>query len=310
MQTEKISQGPQPRFAIGISVRDDVTDASTFDLALTPRTVTNKKPTMPTAQAHQKALLDKLQAMSGRKSLYEVWFDFVTCFAIAIANQHDLRPEVRAAREDEYLKTVGRYSRDDVLAISECCAHAAMAMQLSGYEDVLGRAYMEMGLGNKWAGQFFTPDSVCQLMAGITMDRAHMRRCVTERGFLTASDPAIGAGAMVIALASQLAQEGFDPGRHLHVTGQDIDRKAVLMSYVQLSLVGVPAALIVGNTLTMEAREVWYTPAHIHGGWSRKLGLLTANPALRSQAHARPAQPGEEEVGNEADLPLPTLRAA
>lgn len=29
--------------------------------------------------------------------------------------------------------------------------------------------------------------------------------------------------------------------------------------------------VILGNTLALEEREHWFTPAHILGGWSRKL---------------------------------------
>jgi hypothetical protein len=43
------------------------------------------------------------------------------------------------------------------------------------------------------------------------------------------------------------------------------------MAYLQLSLLHIPAVVILGNTLALEEREHWFTPAHILGGWSRKL---------------------------------------
>jgi len=36
--------------------------------------------------------------------------------------------------------------------------------------DVLGGVFSELDLGNKWAGQFFTPDPVCRMMAAMTFD--------------------------------------------------------------------------------------------------------------------------------------------
>lgn len=53
------------------------------------------------------------------------------------------------------------------------------------------------------------------------------------------------------------------------MTAIDIDPRAVHMAYAQLSLLHVPARLIVGNALSGEIREQWFTPAHILGGWAR-----------------------------------------
>lgn len=41
---------------------------------------------------------------------------------------------------------------------------------------------------------------------------------------------------------------------------QDIDIRCVWMAYIQLSLYGIPAMVIHGNTLTMEEWDRWYTP--------------------------------------------------
>ena len=44
------------------------------------------------------------------------------------------------------------------------------------------------------------------------------------------------------------------------------------MNFLQLSLLHVPAVVIHGNTLTLQAWSHWYTPAHILGEWQWKLG--------------------------------------
>ncbi len=51
----------------------------------------------------------------------------------------------------------------------------------------------------------------------------------------------------------------------------DIDATAAHMTYIQLSLYHVPAVVHIGNTLANTVRETFYTPAHVMGGWSRKL---------------------------------------
>ena len=44
------------------------------------------------------------------------------------------------------------------------------------------------------------------------------------------------------------------------LVAQDIDIRCVWMAYIQLSLYGIPAVVIHGNTLTMETWSQWYTP--------------------------------------------------
>jgi hypothetical protein len=65
---------------------------------------------------------------------------------------------------------------------------------------------------------------------------------------------------------------------------QDIDAKAARMTYVQLALLGVPAVVVTGNTLTLEERERWYTPAHVMFGWSQRL----RQRRQPDQAHPQP----------------------
>jgi hypothetical protein len=66
------------------------------------------------------------------------------------------------------------------------------------------------------------------------------------------------------------AKRGLNYQQQLHMTGIDIDERAIHVAYTQLPLLHIPTALYVGNTLIMEMREVWYTPAHIMGGWNFK----------------------------------------
>ena len=43
------------------------------------------------------------------------------------------------------------------------------------------------------------------------------------------------------------------------------------MAYIQFSLMHIPAVVYVGNTLSMEMHDVFYTPAHFTGLWDSKL---------------------------------------
>lgn len=219
------------------------------------------------AATHRKDLMKALRANAHRHDLWSVWSDFVGMSAIALSNTVDLRQ--RDEREAEYLRIVGRYRADEV----ERFAHALGSLQLcfhtGGHDDVLGSVFMELELGNKWAGQFFTPYHLCEAMAAMTLQDARQR--IDRDGFITVLDPATGGGAMLIAAAEYLAQQEIAVPLRMHATAQDIDAKAARMTYVQLSLLGVPAVVVTGNTLTLEERERWYTPAHVMFGWSQRL---------------------------------------
>ena len=74
------------------------------------------------------------------------------------------------------------------------------------------------------------------------------------------------------------------------MTAVDIDPRAVHMAYIQLALMHIPAVVVVGNSLSMEMREHWYTPAHILGGWTAKLVRRDAEDAARALIDPAPGQ--------------------
>jgi len=110
------------------------------------------------------------------------------------------------------------------------------------------------------------------MMANMTIaDCEDLKERIASRGFVTAQEPAVGSGAMVIALAEAMLDAGINYQQHLHVTAIDVDPKCVHMAYLQLSLLHIPAIIVHGNTLSLEEYGRWYTPAHIMGGWTWKL---------------------------------------
>ena len=128
---------------------------------------------------------------------------------------------------------------------------------------------MQLEIASKDQGQFFTPYSVCQLIAGIQMGDAAER--LQETPYLTVYEPACGAGAMVIAAAQALSAQGIDVAEQLHVTADDLSLTAVHMSYIQFSLLGLPAVVNHRNTLTLEHFGTWPTAAHVLGLWGHRL---------------------------------------
>lgn len=230
-------------------------------------------PNVTNPDEHRKNLVRLLKKNSHRHHLWDVFADFCEMGALAMSNSVDLAH--RNERENRYLSIVKKYEPNEVHRFPQMLAELTMAMEY-GPDDVLGRVFGELELGNSSRGQFFTPYPVCQMMAShLIGDGQDLHHQLQERGFITVSEPACGAGAMPIAFAEALTNKGVNFQHCLHIIAQDLDSRAVHMAYLQLSILHVPAILILGNTLTMEEREVWYTPAHILGGWDYKLGKTT-----------------------------------
>jgi hypothetical protein len=116
---------------------------------------------------------------------------------------------------------------------------------------------------------------------------------------VTTLEPACGGGAMVIALAEALKDEGVNYQHHLHATAVDVDLKCVHMAYIQLALLHVPAVVIHGNSLSLEEHSRWRTPAHVLGVWDWRL----------KSAEQSAVEPSKAEVDSTFEAPAPALGA-
>ncbi len=108
-------------------------------------------------------------------------------------------------------------------------------------------------------------------MAKMTMGGDDLKQKIADVGHITVCDPCVGAGGMMIAAAQACEEEGIDPKKSIHITCVDIDPLCVWMTYVQLELRGLPAVVILGDSLRMEFKEHWFTSAHVVDGWGRRL---------------------------------------
>ncbi|MDX3020045.1 N-6 DNA methylase [Streptomyces acidiscabies] len=212
-----------------------------------------------------------LAANTGAKRMSEVFDNFVEMAALAVRNAVDVRgSKAWEAREARYLQIAGRYSTRELNRFAEALALVTLEMQREPC-DVLGGLYMELELGNERLGQFYTPYDVARLMAEMQIDSVVEQ--VQRDGFAGLYEPACGAGGFIVALSQAMLEHGLNPQTQLHVTAEDIAPQAVHMIYVQLALLHIPAVVRRRNVLTLETFETRLTPAHVLGGWSRRLRL-------------------------------------
>ena len=217
-----------------------------------------------------KKLVKSLQSVSYSHSIYEVFQDWLAISAIAISNAVDWKQQKQ--REEVYMEIIQKYTKSEQEKLAEAFAQLVLALQheqdIHGPTDILGQVFHALELHSKYKGQFFTPPHVCEMMGMIALDGENLARTIEKKGYITVCEPCIGSGGMVLGTAKAMANQKMNYQTQMLVTGIDIDMKCVQMAYLQLSLLGIPAVIIHGNSLTNEEWSRWYTPAYIIGLWA------------------------------------------
>lgn len=294
---------PQPPTLFDDDERDETAPPRSFQDKVRP-------PPRPPLRHPEKELVTLFEGLAYRHDKWKVFADFCEMAATAWSNRVD--PTHYDKREARYLEIVKAYNRSEMELFPQALGCLIMALE-EGMTDVLGRVFHALELHNKYAGQFFTPDVVCQMMAAMTVgDGAEIRERIAKRGFVAAMEPAVGSGAMVIALARAMKDAGINYQQHLHVTAVDIDPKCVHMAYAQFALLHIPAVVIHGDSLALKEYDHWYTPAHVMGGWVERLRqarmidrvkeLLAAPPSAEVKMSA---DAPTESQGEEPEIRLP-----
>ena len=242
-----------------------------------------------------KAFIKRIAALDREKSPYDTFRDFCEMAFCAYAKTTAPSPERSQELEDRYMQIVSTYrNKDTVRAYPELLGLAANAIRQGC--DFLGSVATEMEVLNAQIGQFFTPYEVARFMAMMSLEDA--AALIGQNGFVTLQEPASGAGGMVLAAADALTQQGFDPGLHMLVNAIDISPLCFHMTFLQLSLRGMPALVEHGNTLSGERFGRAWTPAttafYLHHG--RLFPEAPAATAPERTADEEPFMPGEQLV--------------
>lgn len=201
--------------------------------------------------------------MAGKYNAYEIFMDWITCFAISISNSlgmiHD---EVWNEREEHYLQIMKKYNEKERAKFGELVAMLIEELE-NDPRDVLGECFMSSGMGSDAGGQFFTPYHVSQLLANLDLEE------YTNGEPVTLAEPSCGSGGSIIAAAMALKEKGINYQKTMKVVAQDLDWKCVHMCYVQCSLLGIDAICVQGDTLIKPyikgypRRQIMRTPANV-----------------------------------------------
>lgn len=243
---------------------------------------------------HQKEIIKIFDGLQGKHSMWQLWGDFVVLMACTISNAVDISH--REEREKTYLSIASDYTEKELGAFAQVFALLVDAYERDTDQDLLGELYMALGLGNENNGQFFTPYDVCRCMAEINWGNAGDQ--IKANGWISVNDPAVGAGALLIAFANTCLRHNINYQHSVLFVAQEIDFVTACMCYIQLSLLGCPGYVYVGNTLTDPCTSIdgralipakpdncWFMPMYFHNTWA--IRRLTAQMRIWENANLK-----------------------
>jgi len=232
----------------------------------------------------------KLQSLDRSKSLETVFKDFLTLSTYSLAQPFYQSEEL----EQKYLDVAKQYTKEQVLIFGEMLALLVSALE-EKHQDFLGQVFSMNNFGNAKKGQFFTPYHVSKMMSEINI--ADIEKHLEERDFVTLSEPCCGSGGMIIAFAETLKEQGSNYQHQLYVEAIDIDEICFKMTYVQLSLLGIPAKVIRGDSISMRYFEALYTPFYFLGSFRKKFEDKKETEKLKSvPSHTEPKKSNDGQL--------------
>ncbi|MGK4357874.1 N-6 DNA methylase [Enterobacter cloacae] len=205
---------------------------------------------------------------------WEVFSDYITLAASELDMARIRTPE----NIEQSRKICAKYSESDISNMHTLFCLMVCALEAK-FHDFLGAIFMELELGDDRNGQYFTPYHLQSLMAKLLMP--DVEQTIRREGFVTVSDPASGAAGMIVAYAENILAAGYNPSEHMFGSCIDIDPIAADMAFIQLSLLGIPAEVVTGNTLTMQLNRVRYTPVYYINNFEKRLDDQRRISAMR-----------------------------
>lgn len=211
-----------------------------------------------------KEFTTKLENLDRSKNIATVFKDFLTLCTCALA-----LPFYRSDKlEQIYLDTVKSYTKEQANEFSQMLALLVSALE-NEFQDFLGKVYMSLEFGSSANGQFFTPYCVSKMMSEINFIEVEEK--LKANDFITLSDPCCGSSCMIIAFAETMKNNNYNYQKQLFVEVIDIDEMCFMMSYIQLSLYGIPARVMLGDSLAWKFQRVFYTPLYFVNNFEWKL---------------------------------------
>lgn len=201
----------------------------------------------------------QFEKVASRHSYDNIFSDFLTMTVCAFHPQNiATRCEVPDQENEAlYMGTIARYKKEETREIAKLLPILMAHQYENEYGDLLGRFFEEY-ITRGHNGQFFTPETICDLMAQMTIDTK-----ATGQRF---NDCACGSGRNLLA-AAKIAPNNF-------FYGADVDANCAKMTAVNFFLNGLRGEVSWMNSLSLD----WY------GGWQINMNGLGIAPIRKEQS--------------------------
>lgn len=210
-----------------------------------------------------KEFTSKLSNLDRSRSVSTVFNDFLTLICCSLAQTVYRSDNL----EQMYLNIIKTYTKEQAEEFSKLFAFLVLGLEQES-QDFLEQVYMSLNLGSQANGQYFTPYSVSKFMAEINFTEIES---LQNNQLITLSEPCCGSGALIIAFAQTLREHNINYQQKLFVEAIDISEMCFKMTYVQLSLLGIPAKVVQGDSLSLKFQQVLYTPFYFVNGFQVKM---------------------------------------
>lgn len=184
-----------------------------------------------------------MEMLGRRFDLARVFEDFLT-LAVCTVHQVNIVSRLQdkdADNEKLYLDAIKPYSRDELNQFAKLLSLVQLSVYDQPYSDLLGQYFTEHITRGR-NGQYFTPESVCELMArmqgadkGINGKRIY--------------DPACGSGRLLLQFAKTAPNNYF--------FANDVSLTCSKMSSLNFMFNGLRGEVACMNTLSMEWFRGW-----------------------------------------------------
>lgn len=220
-------------------------------------------------KSEYKELVKLFNQLSGSRSLWQVFNDCIEMFALSIQNTFCFG-QTFEKNVNRYKDITKNYSESEIETIVKIFAEITNALEANPFQDFLGDLYMQLDMGSSALGQFFTPYTVSYAMAVSSFDEKNAKAELSQKGYISVLEPAVGGGANVIAFCEVLKNHDINYQTQCVIVCQELSKLTALMCYTALSLIGCAAVVKIGDSLSdpytnylaecSKGAEIWTTP--------------------------------------------------
>lgn len=172
----------------------------------------------------------------------DAFCDFIISLFSTYSYKPDgFKPDVATPENNDYISLVSLW-----------CEMVAEEMEKGNSFDLFGQLYEQMFLLKSKAsanGQFFTPDSLCRLMADIT--DADVEEKESDRGLVRVNDPACGSARTLLAHFMRKTHDNPALAGHYYYEAADIDLPTCKMAACNMMIHGLQGRVVCQDQLLL-----------------------------------------------------------